>query len=187
MDLKIVTGALVLSFIAFMGIVSAMPNWQGGSGDNVGSDFGCGDSGHNRARFNNTMNCTGPRFNSTGNFTRPLGPRLNPGGNQAGPQFDSTKMDEFKQAIGSGDYQMAMQLHETYGFGGPLFDKLTETTFAKYSQIYNLQNELRQELGIEKHFGIGMGFEGFEMGHGPGFARGMRNNQDHRATKSVAK
>ncbi len=199
MDMKILAGAIAISLIAFVGIAFAMPDWHMGAGDWTssgfnatgnstgppGPGFGRGGFDRNRTMHNNTMNCTGPRFNTTDNFMRPPRPGLNPEGNQTVPEFNSSQLEEFKQAIEAGDYQTAKQLHETYHLGGLLFDKLTETTFAKYSQIYGLQNELMQELGLEEP-GIGPRFDGFGRGPEPGFAHGMRNYGNHRATKPVA-
>jgi hypothetical protein len=61
--------------------------------------------------------------------------------------FNATATQEFVQALMSGNYSQARQLHTEYGLGGMIFDKLNETTFAQYSQIYQLRGELRQELG----------------------------------------
>lgn len=61
----------------------------------------------------------------------------------------TAEYQQFIQAIESGNYATAEQLHQQYGFGGKLFDKLNETTFAKYSQIYALTTELREELGMK--------------------------------------
>ena len=88
-------------------------------------------------------------------------------------QFNSTQAQEFNAAVASGDYATAESLHSSYGLGGSLFGKLNGTTFAQYSQIYNLQNQLknltgalRQELGGNAP-GQRMAMRGF------GFAMGM--------------
>ncbi|MFA5106616.1 MAG: hypothetical protein WC506_06685 [Candidatus Micrarchaeia archaeon] len=80
--------------------------------------------------------------------------------------FNSTAMEEFQNAVLSGDYAAASSLHSEYGFGGPMFGKLNETTFATYSQIAVLSRQLHEELGLNStmpglHEGIGMG-----LGHG---------------------
>jgi len=94
-------------------------------------------------------------------------------------------MKQFQQAVLSGDYATAKNLSATYGFGGPMFGKLNESTFAKYSQIAALESQLRQELGLNA---TGMmppllekpGFAnrpGMKSGlgmMGPEFAKGMR-------------
>ncbi|MEM3555121.1 MAG: hypothetical protein QXF56_00120 [Candidatus Micrarchaeia archaeon] len=63
--------------------------------------------------------------------------------------FNETAFQQFIQAISENDYETAMELHREYGFGGRLFDKLNETTFAKYSKIYTLNMELMEELGMK--------------------------------------
>ncbi|MFA6214677.1 MAG: hypothetical protein WC717_05370 [Candidatus Micrarchaeia archaeon] len=69
--------------------------------------------------------------------------------------------EEFEEAVEAGDFASALALHEEYGFGGPIFGKLNETTFATFSQIHALHEELRQALGME-------GADGKMMGRGPG-------------------
>ncbi len=76
--------------------------------------------------------------------------------------FNAPEMQAFNKAVESGDYQTAQQLHQEYGFGGPIFDKLNETTFAQYSQIRNLQNQLAIELGLN---GSMMGMNPHPQGH----------------------
>jgi hypothetical protein len=71
---------------------------------------------------------------------------------------------QFIKAVTSNDYQTAEQLHKEYGFGGKLFDKLNETTFSKYSQIYTLSTELRQELGMTGQPGASLYARGFVRG-----------------------
>jgi len=90
--------------------------------------------------------------------------------------------DKFDQAVLSGDYPAAKNLSATYGFGGPIFGKLNSTTFAKYSQIANLESQLRQELGLNgtvtaMPVGMGQGkfMQGFMEGRHLGFEQGMRN------------
>ncbi|MCX6770824.1 MAG: hypothetical protein NTX79_02100 [Candidatus Micrarchaeota archaeon] len=75
------------------------------------------------------------------------------------------EMKQFEQAVLSDDYPTAKNLSAAYGFGGPLFGKLNATTFATYSQIANLESQLRQELGMNA---TGMMPPGPMMG-GPGF------------------
>ena len=169
MDMKILAAALALSLIAFVGVAFAMPNWQNGN---------WGAAGQNRTLHNATWN--GPCQNATWqnatwhvrgnwqNLTRP----------------NATEIEQFKHALQTGDYETAKHFYDAYGIGGRLFGKLNETTFAKYSQIYNLQNELRQELGLNGQSDIGPQFEvGADSGFGfiPGMRQHMR--QDQKRTK----
>lgn len=96
--------------------------------------------------------------------------------------FNQTQADQFKQAVQSGDYQTALQLHQQYGIGGRLFDRLNSTTFATYSQIYGLQSQLhtlngqlRQELGISQNTSAGAHPNSTAARPGFGFGRGMRH------------
>lgn len=66
------------------------------------------------------------------------------------------QMQQFSDAVQNGDYETAKKLHGQYGFGGPMFSMLNETTFAKYSQMSALQEqagalarELQAELGLD--------------------------------------
>ncbi|MFA5930044.1 MAG: hypothetical protein WC861_04130 [Candidatus Micrarchaeia archaeon] len=94
---------------------------------------------------------------------------------QAGaPRFNSTEHEAFEAAVESGDFAAATKLHEEYGFGGPMFEKLNATTFAKFSQVHRLQSELQGELGLNAtsmRQGMGGGRGMME----PEFAKGMRH------------
>jgi hypothetical protein len=95
---------------------------------------------------------------------------------------NSTDLLQFRQALSDGDFAAAKKLHDDYGFGGPLFGKLNESTFAKYAEISKLSQELRQELGMNatgmeppmmggfgrggRAMGRGQEFEGNETGKG---------------------
>jgi|GEM_PF-3502406 len=58
---------------------------------------------------------------------------------------------EFENAVDAGDYAVAMRLHAEHGFGGPIFEKLNETTFAKWSQTHSLGKELVTDLGLNQN------------------------------------
>jgi len=90
------------------------------------------------------------------------------------PRFNATEHEAFEAAVESGDFAAAAKLHEEYGFGGQMFEKLNETTFAKFSQVHKLQSELATELGMEKMPGAGM------MGKGMGRMQGDRGMGMHR-------
>ncbi|MBU0586416.1 hypothetical protein KJ780_02815 [Candidatus Micrarchaeota archaeon] len=64
--------------------------------------------------------------------------------------FNSTVMEEFRNAVINNDYQTAKKLNEEYGVGGHMFSSLNGTTFAKYSEIAVLHKELMAELGINQ-------------------------------------
>ena len=63
-------------------------------------------------------------------------------------RMNLTDLAQFRQALLSGDWQTAESLHAQFGFGGPFFDRLNQTTFGQYSQILNLSMQLREELGM---------------------------------------
>ncbi|VVB98435.1 Uncharacterised protein [uncultured archaeon] len=106
-----------------------------------------------------------------GNFH---GQNMNATRNVSAP-FNATVVQDFRQAVASGNYAEAKQLHDTYGIGGKLFDKMNETTFAKFSQIYGLEASLRQDLGLNEtnrpHGGL------FGLGYKAGFANGMMHRR----------
>jgi len=94
------------------------------------------------------------------------------------PRFNSTEQKAFEAAVESGDFAAATKLHEEYGFGGPMFEKLNATTFAKFSQVHKLQSELMADLGMEKMPGM-MAGEGFgKMQGGRGRGMGMHRQAE---------
>ena len=129
-----------------------------------------------------------PRFEGNGsNGTAPTGF----GRNADNGTFNETALQDFDNAVLAGDYTSALQLHGTYGFGGPIFDRLNSTTFAKLSQIQNLQHELAKELGLNNTgtnsagLGLGMNFLPGPM-ENEGFSRGrMRNVAYHQTPTAV--
>jgi hypothetical protein len=92
---------------------------------------------------------------------------LSRGYNATGTNY-TAEYQQFVQAVASNDYATAQQLHQEYGFGGKLFDKLNATTFSQLSQIYTLSTELRQELGMKGQPGASMYARGFVRGFGVG-------------------
>lgn len=98
---------------------------------------------------------------------------------QTGAQrFNSTEQKAFQAAVESGDFAAATKLHEEYGFGGPMFEKLNATTFAKFSQVHKLQSELMADLGMEKMPGM-MAGEGFGKMQGKrGMGMGMHRQAE---------
>lgn len=194
MNMKIPLAAFAIVLIACAGIVLAMPGWNKkmmnpqGWQNETQQNSTCG--GRMGPRFmdlpanesNRTMYGRRMEMDFDLNESNKTMHMRRMEMNMA--SFNSTAIEQFNQAVEDGDYQTAKQLHETYGLGGGLFDKLNETTFAKYSQIQKLISELRQELGMDGQSGNGPGLgEGFEMGPGfggfPGnmgfgFGHGMR-------------
>ena len=83
------------------------------------------------------------------------------------------EMKQFEQAVLADDYSSAKSLSTQYGFGGQMFAKLNETTFAKFSQIAVLESQLRQELGMNATGMMPPLIGGPEFGMGPGMKRGM--------------
>ncbi|MFA6531201.1 MAG: hypothetical protein WCT31_05705, partial [Candidatus Micrarchaeia archaeon] len=84
--------------------------------------------------------------------------------------MNSTEFKQFERAVDAGDYQTAKELHEEYGLGGAIFDRLNETTFPDYSQIHILSKKLKSELGRDAESAIENGRERSV----PGFEHGMR-------------
>ena len=115
------------------------------------------------------------------------------------PRFNETAHEEFEAAVESGDFASATKLHEEYGFGGPMFEKLNATTFAKFSQMHRLRSELAADLGMENGpammgragFGRmqgGKGMQGMKSGlgrMGPEFAKGMRHGFNQGANQTT--
>ena len=122
---------------------------------------------------NGTVACEQHRFGFPGNGTNST--------------FNSTQVKEFESAVLSGDYATASQLHAQYGLGGPIFDRLNETTFAKFSQIRNLQHELAQALGMGSGSpGMGVDFIPWPaFGHEEHIRGMMRNVAYHQTPTAV--
>lgn len=174
MDMKLMAAAFALSLIAFVGIATAMPNWNMGLGQR-GNETWSGPGGCHGPMDNETWQ--GQEFMRNETWSGPM--MRNETWRGAGmnlTRFNSTEMNQFKQAIQANDYSTAMKLHQMYGFGGLLFDKLNETTFAKYVQIYLLQEDLRKELGLDEQHGPQMGLSPGESG--PGLMQGMRQQME---------
>ena len=173
MDNRIMFVALGVAALALAGIAFA----AGGQGWNV--------TGVSHQDWNGTLKGHGMMRGLEGNGTRIL--------NRTAMAQERAS---FQQAVLADDYSTAKNLSGEYGFGGPLFGKLNETTFAKYSQIANLESQLRQELGLN---GTGMMpmmgnpgpkqfANGFRAGEQMGFVKGMRHgirqtNQDTNQTQ----
>lgn len=122
------------------------------------------------------------------NFTAKNHTRMNI--NSMRQTINSTEFRQFEQAVISEDYQTTKKLQrkisedfarirksgricesdDQYGLGGPIFDKLNETTFPDYSQIHILSEKLKSELGGDVERPIG----NINERHDPGFERGMR-------------
>ena len=159
----VVLGVAALAFasLAFAtGGQGMARNWQG-DGNTTGCGMMRGGAGDGNGTFAHAMNKTGM------------------------PRFNSTEQKAFEAAVESGDFAAATKLHGEYGFGGPLLGKLNETTFAKYSQIANLESQLETELGLNATgmmppmqgklgFGMRPGMQGGRGMMAPEFAKGMR-------------
>ena len=162
MDQRIMLVVLGVAALAFAGLAFA----AGGQGWNA--------SGLQAGSWNGTIKGHGMMRGFDGNGTQ--------------SQNRTVRMEEmkqFEQAVLSDDYSTAKNLSREYGFGGPMLEKLNETTFAKFSQIANLESQLRQELGMNATGMMppmigGPGFgnrPGMKSGRGmmePEFAKGMR-------------
>ncbi|MDD5317724.1 MAG: hypothetical protein PHF51_03235 [Candidatus ainarchaeum sp.] len=166
MDGKLFAAAAAVTLIVFVGAAVAAS--------------GLANAGGWRAM--NRMNRTAPDFNATGNgstgwFKGRMG--MPPGGfNATGEEMGNKSLElaQFIEAVEAGDYAAAKSLHGEHGFGGPVFARLNETTFPKYSEVFRLTSELMGELGLTGEPGVHPYAGGFGSGFGPGFARGF----DHR-------
>jgi hypothetical protein len=166
MDAKIFAAVLavgLLGMVAFAGIGYAGGFWGGMRGPMADPSGNFTGSGMHEPGANCTGNAAGCGMRGPwGNGTLDAPPRMN-----------ETLMQEFRGAISSGDYDAAMQLHEEYGFGGQMFERLNETTFGQLSQIHNMRTQLMQELGMnDTPRGLGMGCP--MRGHMGGMGHGRR-------------
>ena len=162
METKTLAVAFTALLIAFAGLAFAFPGfgdggwqgmmqgWQGNPGPRpFGNGTGNFTGGPGMPPCGNGSEFPPHRFDGNGsaNFTG-WQPPMHPSGNST---LNRTQLREeqqkFESAVLSGDWATAESLHSTYGFGGALFGKLNETTFATYSQLYKLADELRQQLG----------------------------------------
>lgn len=154
--------AMGLILIAFAGVGFAMGfpgigSWQGNSWQNA--SWNGTVVGHHHGARQNTTSIFQNGTLQMGRFHRNM---------MAGTSYiNSTATQQFQQAIASGDYQTAMQLHTTYGLGGPSFGNLTQTTFGLYSQVYNLVTEINNLTGMKLSIG-GQGFGFVRMPHQTG-------------------
>ena len=94
-----------------------------------------------------------------------IGKWKKPDSNSTSPP-DLSKLMEFHDAVLSSDYETAKSLHDKYGFGGRIFDKLNQTTFAEFSQIKNMQKHLGEELGLPSKDKSGEDPDFSPRGHG---------------------
>ncbi|MFA6328548.1 MAG: hypothetical protein WCY41_03815 [Candidatus Micrarchaeia archaeon] len=154
MDQRIIFVALGIAALAFASIAFA----TGGYGMGAAAAW---QDGLNNTRMASPGNdsCGGHAPPEGWNATAEGRARENDGERMAPPnrtsvkgRLNMTEMAEankkFEQAVLSEDYSTAKSLGGEYGFGGPMFPKLNATTFAKYSQIANLESQLKQELGM---------------------------------------
>ena len=174
MDRRIMFVVLGVAALALAGLAFA----AGGQGWNAtGFDpqnWNGTVQGHRMMRSHGSENATGSGM-MRGNGTQALNMTAR-----------AEEMKQFKQAVLSDDYATAKQINTEYGVGGPIFGKLNETTFAKFSQIANLESQLRQELGLNatgtppmmggfgaKPFARGF-MEGRQLGLKQGMHRGLK-------------
>ena len=198
MDRKFLIVAAAIALLAFAGIAFAMHigggmmqgdflagitqplDWNIHSGPMPNATF----DGNGAWRGHGPMGCAGNSTNCTA-MPRPGGNGMRWGNETAnGTAFqlrrgnstaNATQLQSFRQAVASGDYQSALQLHETYGLGGPIFGKLNSTTFEAYSHIYNLQEQLRNATsGLMSQLGLNASQRAPPEKQMPGAGRGMR-------------
>ncbi|MFH0971715.1 MAG: hypothetical protein V1835_04055 [Candidatus Micrarchaeota archaeon] len=99
-------------------------------------------------------------------------------GMQAASQYPA-ELAQFQKAIADNNYAVANELHESYGFGGRMFDALTPEAFSQKSQLHNAiqggdaakANEIRQQLS-DSGFNFGNGMKN-GSGNGNGIGRGI--------------
>ena len=184
MDRRIMFVVLGVAALALAGLAFA----AGGQGWNAtGFDpqnWNGTVQGHRMMRSHGSENATGSGM-MRGNGTQALNMTAR-----------AEEMKQFEQAVLSDDYSTAKQLNTEYGVGGPIFGKLNETTFAKFSQIANLESQLRQDLGLNATgmmppeiggpgFGMRPGMKGGRGMMEPGFAKGMRKGFNQNANRTT--
>lgn len=152
MAAKTFSAAAAIALLALAGALAAFGAWHGGPAMGGPMPF-----------WNGTGNFTWPEPPSCGNGSwneadRPMRPFWN-------STFNYTKFEEaragFEAAVLSGDYANAKSLHDSYGFGGGLFDRLNKTTFAQYSRIFSLRAQARN---LENALGLELGLKGQPSG-----------------------
>jgi len=166
MDQRIMLVALGVAALAFASLSFAAggQGWAAGNGMQEWNGTAKGQgmmNGGARPEWAGSENCT-RALNGTGM-----------------PRFNSTEQKAFEAAVESGDFAAATKLHGEYGFGGPMFEKLNATTFAKFSQVHKLQSELMADLGMER--GQGMLQGGMRPDGGDGFGEMMRHGIGRKA------
>ncbi len=194
-----------IAIAAFAGIAFAAGGWGGGYTmgnwqNQPNSTFNATGFWHGGVALNDT-NWTGGmhtrRMGNNGTGRMGFGRRA---GNQTNQSANAAAFSSFNSAVLSGDFATAQQLHNEYGFGGPIYGKLNATTFAQVSQIANLEQQagniekqLRQELGINgTALGMMGGFGPMPGGSGSMPMKGMqisrgrtRNNAYHQTPNAV--
>lgn len=201
--------AFAVALFAFAGTAFAMPNgfggWMGHGGNAAWQNQTGNWTGYAPGQ-NQTVNWSQAAwqkqtwgmhrgFNSSFNGTKfshrhRFGPGQGFNGTRGGPMpgfnstFNSTQIGSFRQAVQSGDYEAALQMHQSTGIGGSVFDKLNSTTFSMYSQIFNLESQIQVLEGQLKALGINfMPGAGVATGHnfafGHNFSRGMHSKQSN--------
>jgi len=184
MENKTMAAAFAVALVVLAGAAFAAPNWFGGFFGGQGTQNNQPPMAQNNATWQNQ---TGFGHGRGFGYNMAVGTL-----HERGMGFNATNnqtVQEFKAAVQSGDYQTALQLHQQYGIGGPVFDRLNATTFATYSQIYNLQGQVRtlksqlgQAIGMNMQLAAGtqlhagarpMGMMARQRGFSNG--RGMRS------------
>ena len=152
-----------IAILAFAGMAFAAGGWRGNF--MMGNYQNYSNGTYNGSGFaRGHMAANGTNWNGTSFQPRGFGM-----GGRANQSFNKTEAASFQSAVLSGDFATAQQLHNEYGFGSPLFDRLNATTFAQVSQIANLQQQI---AGIRKTLGQELGFNTGNTSAAPGMRAG---------------
>ncbi len=204
----IALAVVAVVMLATAGLAFAAPGagfWQQGNTGAAGKYLHVGDANNTNLSHAGARHMRNANWTNSTAFNRPrmgawngadgtafagFGPRHNgTNGSAIGPEprnFEfangtnvSALISRFDSAVLSGDYSTAKQLNTEYGFGGPMFAALNESTFPKYSRISNLEKELRAELGMDSaNAGFPAQRPGFGQGFGPKpMGRGMMGSR----------
>lgn len=188
MDMKVIVvlALVAIALLAFASVAVAAP---GGNGLGFGM----------RGNGNETACPCADGWNASGDDGFGKGMMGRGRGLNATASFNETAHEEFETAVLSGDYTAAKQLHDEFGFGGRMFERLNETTFATYSQMRTLEEKARgmagtlmKEIGIAHQANLPMHpMEAFddaprEFGHrGMGMGRGMMQPREFANSSSA--
>ncbi len=180
MRVKILFAAAAVLLVAAAGVAFAVPGWQGafqarGMGMMLRGNWAgmMNNSSWTQNGMGRPMRGNWTGMNWTGRAGMPMRGFYNSTMNRT--EFVQER-GQFQAAVLSGDFATAKSLHDSYGFGGGLFDSLNETTFAQYSRIYGLR---AQAQNLSNALGLELGLKGQPVASPHALARGMHHRLNH--------